>query len=355
MPFENESDRADEKEQMRSEAQHNGPAGVIIANTGSPDAPTPEAVYAYLAEFLMDDRIVQLPRWFWKLLVTKAILPKRQYTSAQRYRTVWMDEGSPLIVYEQRLAAKLERALRASGCEARVRIGMSYGQHSLADACRQLKEEGCRSLTVLPAYPQSAYCITGSVRDSFQRTFPAMNWDVPTAFVDHYGDDRIYCESVADTIRAAGYGEPGDRILFDFHSIPLKDRRAGDTYVDQIRASVEEIAAILNAPAGSWAICYSSVFGPHPEHWMGPLARDVLPEWGRAMAAGQLTGRVFFTTPGFSADCLETLWDIPHELEPAFTDGGGDPERFITVPPLNDSDCAVNTFLHVLRHHVPDI
>lgn len=339
---------------MQNNAQHSGPAGIIIANTGSPSAPTPQAVYAYLSEFLMDDRIVQLPRWFWKLLVTKAILPKRQYTSAQRYQAVWMDEGSPLIVYEQRLAAKLEQALRDAGCEARVRIGMSYGDHSFADACRQLKEEGCSSLTVLPAYPQSAYCITGSVRDSFQRTFPALHWNVPAAFIDSYGDDDVYRQSVADSIRAAGYGEPGDRIMFDFHSIPLKDQRAGDTYVDQIHESIGNIVARLGAPADSWVICYSSVFGPHPEHWMGPLARDVLPEWGRAMAAGQFTGRVFFATPGFSADCLETLWDIPHELKPAFVEGGGNPERFVTVPPLNDSERAVATFLHVLQRYLPN-
>lgn len=333
--------------------QHKGPAGIVIANTGSPAAPTPQAVYDYLSEFLMDDRIVQLPHWFWKLLVTKAILPKRQYTSAKRYQTVWMDEGSPLIVYEQRLAAKLEQALRADGCDARVRIGMSYGGHSLADACRQLREEGCTSLTVLPAYPQSAYCITGSVRDSFKRTFPALHWDVPATFIDSYSDNPVYLQSVADTIRAAGYGQAGDRIMFDFHSIPLKDKRAGDTYVDQVQASMEDIAARLGAPIGSWVICYSSVFGPHPEHWMGPLARDVLPGWGREMAAGQLTGRVFFATPGFSADCLETLWDIPQELKPAFVESGGDPARFITVPPLNDSDYAVNTFRHVLQSHIP--
>lgn len=338
---------------MDNETRSEGPLGIIIANTGSPAAPTPEAVSVYLSEFLMDDRIVSLPRWFWKILLHKAILPKRQYTSAKKYQAVWMRDGSPLIVHETRLAAKLESALCASGRDARVRIGMSYGTHSIADACRQLESEGCSQLAVLPAYPQSAYCITGSVRDSFQRAYSQLQWNVPTVFVDRYGGDDVYRRSIAESILSAGYGRPGDRIMFDFHSIPLKDQRAGDTYADQIREGVADIAARLDAPAGSWTICYSSVFGPHPEHWTGPLARDVLRKWGREMAAETVPGRVFFTTPGFSADCLETLWDIPQELKPSFAEGGGAADRFITVPPLNESDRAVSVFMHVLERCLP--
>ena len=328
--------------------------GVIIANTGSPAAPTPEAVFAYLSEFLMDDRIVSLPRWLWKILLHKAILPKRQYASAKKYQEIWTEEGSPLVVHETRLAAKLESALSATGRAARVRIGMSYGAHSIADACRQLKEEGCSQVAVLPAYPQSAYCITGSVRDTFQRAFSELHWHVPALFIDRYGNEDAYRQAVADSILEAGYDRSSDRIMFDFHSIPLKDQRAGDTYADQIREDMTDIAARLGAPTGSWTICYSSAFGPHPSHWTGPLAHNVLHEWGRDMAAGQVSGRIFFVTPGFSADCLETLWDIPHLLKPTFIAEGGAADRFVTVPPLNESNRAVAVFMHVLERYLPN-
>ncbi|MGI6591005.1 MAG: ferrochelatase [Eggerthellaceae bacterium] len=326
-------------EQNASSAQ---PVGIILANTGSPAAPTPEAVRAYLAEFLMDDRIIQMPRPLWKTLLNRVILPKRQYASAQKYASVWTPEGSPQIVIETRLAEKLESALRSSGYDAYVRIGMSYGPHPLAEACEDLKAIGCKELVVLPAYPQSGYCITGSVHDAFERARKSNFTGMPARFVEEYGSRPAYRKAIAESIREAGFdAAAGDRILFSFHSIPLKDVRNGDSYLEQIDRSVQDIAMQLQVPADAWSVGYSCVFGPHPEKWAGPLSRDLLRTWGNAMAQGQIAGRIFFATPGFSVDCLETLWDIPQELEPVFVQAGGDAQRFVTVPPLNDSEKAV--------------
>lgn len=325
------------------------PIGIILANTGSPSEPTPESVHRYLSEYLMDNRIIQMPRMCWKTLLNHVILPKRQYTSAEKYQTVWMPEGSPLLVYEQRLSAKLEKSLNAKGRNVRVRPGMSYGASHFAEACHALQAEDCGSLIILPTYPQSATCITESVRDSFQRVFPTLHWAVPARFIANYSEDPVYRQSIADSIRQAGFNPAaGDRLMFDFHSIPKKDREHGDTYTDQIERDMKAVTDLLGALEDSWSICFSSVFGPHDDHWVGPLAREVLADWGRDMAEGRLTGRVFFATPGFSVDCLETLWDIPQELEPAFVEGGGHASRFVVVPPLNDSDAAVATMEHVL-------
>lgn len=318
------------------------PIGIILANTGSPAAPTPEAVRDYLTEFLMDDRIIQMPRPFWRFLINHMVLPKRQYTSAEHYQLVWTPEGSPLIVYEQRLAKKLEAALQAAGRAAYVRIGMSYGPHSLMEAMEELRDLGCGELLVLPAYPQSAFCITGSVNDAYHRTLAKIGWDVPTRFISEYGSRAVYRQAVADSIREAGFdAAAGDRILFNFHSVPLKDISAGDTYLEQIDRDARDIAARLQISPDTWTIGYSCVFGPHPEKWSAPLSHDILPVWGREMARGEIRGRIFFTTPGFSVDCLETLWDTPQQLQPCFVKAGGDAERFVIVPPFNDSDRAV--------------
>lgn len=345
-----------------------GLTGIVLANTGSPAAPEEGAVRSYLAQFLRDPRIVPLPRPLWNLILDHAILPKRPRHSAERYRAVWMDEGSPLIVYEQRLAAKLEAQLRAAGHPVRVRIGMSYGSDLLADAFAALRAAGCTRLVVLPCYPQSAFCITGSVHDAVERARRAQKWSGPLAFVERYGDQPAYRQAVADSVHAAGFGQrPGDRVLFDFHSVPLRDVRAGDTYVDQVRADMQAVANLLQAPADSWAVCFSSVFGPHTDTWQGPQAADVLAGWGAEMARAAQTGdagrqgeagqpgRLFFATPGFSVDCLETRWDIPHELAPAFHAACSDAVPFITVPPLNDSPAAVDLMAQVVAPYLePD-
>ena len=336
--------------------------GVIIANTGSPSSPDPDDIEAYLRDFLMDDRIRQLPKPLWKHLMFKRVLPKRKFTSAEHYRFIWTPEGSPLIAYQQRLANKVQDAFNAEGrgessddavvaCSA-----MSYGDYTIDRALTDLRAQGCNRVVLLPLYPQSAYSPTQAVIDAYKRAIKSIGWNPPSCIIDNYHDNPLYLNAIADRIRTAGYRPAaGDHLLFSFHAIPLKDERAGDTYRSQVARSTQLIAERLGIATTDITVAYQSVFGGNKSAWVSPLATDVLTTWRNE------DSRVFFCCPGFSIDCLETLYDVPHDMVPALegetalpvtscAETGGDIQaachtsgRFVWVPCLNDSNehCAL--------------
>ena len=326
--------------------------GIILANTGSPSSPDPDDIELYLREFLMDDRIRQLPRPLWKWLLFRRILPKRKYSSAVRYRFVWTDQGSPLVRIQQDLADKVQRLLderHSEGGAAMVRSAMSYGSPSFAEVLCEMRERGADKVVLLPLYPQSAYSPTLAVVDAFWRAQDSIGWHPESVVIDNYHDDPGYIAAIAHSIERAGFdSEADDKLLLSFHAIPLKDEKAGDTYRAQIAESVELIAARLGIETSRVSVAFQSVFGPNPDSWTSPLSRDVLRKW----RDGDF--RVVFACPGFSIDCLETLYDVPHEMVPALEGEGTAPlvarvdgdiqaacntsGRFVWVPTLNASD-----------------
>lgn len=323
--------------------------GVIMANTGSPTSPEPDDIELYLREYLMDDRIRQMPKLMWKQLLYKVILPKRKFSSAQRYRFIWTEEGAPLVVGARALAEQVQQLFDAEG-EGRivVRSAMSYGEPSLTSALVDLREAGADSVVLLPLYPQSAYSPTLAVVDAFHRALDAIDWHPPVTVIDNYHDDPGYIAVMAQAIRGVGYDSTaGDRLLLSFHAIPLKDEQAGDTYRAQIAESVRLIADELGVEVDAITVAYQSVFGPDASKWTSPLSLDVLESWRDA------DFRVVFACPGFSIDCLETLYDVPNEMVPALEGQGARPVvdhvgsgiqaacntsgRFVWVPTLGAS------------------
>ena len=205
--------------------------GVVIANTGTPSAPTPKAVKQYLAQFPMDPRICPMPRPVWWLLLHTVILRKRARASAVKYESIWTAEGSPLIATTESLERGLNEYYARAGLPVVVRTGMSYGKPGIKHAVKELKEAGCTELVVLPMYPQSAFSTTGSVSDAAKKAVRRARFKGRVRFIDGYGEDSVYVRAIAASIRNAGFSEEaGDRLLFSFHSIPLKDIEAGDTY-----------------------------------------------------------------------------------------------------------------------------
>ena len=307
--------------------------GVILANTGSPSSPDPDDIERYLSEFLMDERIRQLPKPVWKWLVTRKILPKRKYSSAQRYRFIWQPDGSPLLAQSRALAKKVQDlfdADRASdGAHANdatvvVRSAMSYGSPSIAEVLADFRNAGVDRVVQIGWHPDSTV-------------------------IDNYHDDEGYIAAIVRSIRNVGFDAPaGDRLLLSLHAIPLKDEAAGDTYREQIAESVELIADGLGIDPDTITVAYQSVFGNDPSKWTAPLTRDVLAGW----RDGDF--RVVFACPGFSVDCLETLYDVPNEMVPALEGEEAKPVvdhvgtdiqaacntsgRFVWVPSLNASD-----------------
>ena len=337
--------------------------GVILANTGSPSSPEPDDVELYLREFLMDDRIRQLPKALWKHLLYKRILPKRKESSAGRYRFIWTEEGSPLVANARALAAKVQGLFDEGGTGVVVRSAMSYGSPSLAATLSGLRALGAEKVVLLPLYPQSAYSPTMAVVDAFFRSQETIGWHPESIVIDNYHDDFGYISAIVRSIRDVGFSPSlGDRLLLSFHAIPLKDEAAGDTYRAQIARTTQLLAEVLEIDPGSITVSYQSVFGPRTDKWTGPLSRDVLAAWRNGAF------RVVFACPGFSIDCLETLYDVPHEMVPALEGdaalpivetSGADVQaacntsgRFVWVPSLNASDEHATLLKSIIEKHL---
>lgn len=356
--------------------------GIIIANTGSPASPEPDAIEAYLREYLMDERIRQLPKPLWKWLLHKHILPKRKYSSAKRYEFIWTSEGSPLIANQQRLVDAVQRSFDeeragdsagdpagaggdgaagdsagaaadgAAGGPARepvfVRNAMSYGEPSIEHVLAELRDADVSRVVLLPLYPQSAYSPTMAVVDSFHRALAALDWQPDTTIIDNYHDNPTYIYAIADAIRGVGFDpEKGDRLVLSLHAIPLKDEKAGDTYRAQVAKSAELVASELGIDPATVTVSFQSVFGHNKDAWVSPLSLDILESWRDE------SFRVVYCCMGFAIDCLETLYDIPNEMVVALEGEGAAPTvehvgadiqaaintngRFVWVPTLNDS------------------
>ena len=326
--------------------------GVILVNTGSPDAPTEEAVRAYLAGFLMDPRLVSVPRPIWRFILDHRILPTRAAVSAEKYRRIWRDEGtpggSPLSWAHQAMADGLAALLAQA--DVPVVGAMCYTPPTVSDALIRMREAGCSRIVYLPLYPQSAYTQVGSCTDVLAAACAELRWDPAVELVHDYWDHEAYLDAIVESIRDAGFDPDRDWLDLSYHSVPLRDIRNGDTYEECVARTNEILARRLGARDGRWATGYQSVFGPRPQSWLAPLSRDLLADWGRAGVCS-----VFLCCPGFAADCLETLYDVPYELEPAYRDAygaahpGGPAPSFTYVPCLDPCTVYPRVLHAVLR------
>jgi ferrochelatase len=310
-----------------------GPApgtGVLLVNLGTPDAPTPEAVRRYLAEFLWDPRVVDVFRPLWWLILHGIVLRTRPARSAALYRKVWTEAGSPLLVIGRRQAAALQRALtERAGAPVPVVLGMRYGRPSIRDGLAELGRAGCHRAVVLPLFPQYSISTTASVEDVLTRLRRALP-DAPRAeLVPGYAEDPGYVAALAASVREAWEegGEP-DRLLMSFHGTPARYRDAkGDPYEFQCRATAGLLAEALDLAPERWAIAFQSRFGKEP--WLQPYTDETLKAW-----AAEGLGTVDVICPGFPADCLETLEEIAVTNAEMYREAGGGELRYI--PALND-------------------
>lgn len=317
--------------------------GVVIANTGSPAAPTPEAVRAYLSEFLSDPRICPMNPRIWRLLLNSVILPRRSVASARKYASIWTDDGSPLLATMESLAGRLESALNATGDYFRVTCAMAYGEPSIASALETLDKAGCDKIVVTPLYPQSAFSTTMVIKDKLDAALDASDIDRErVVFVDSYCDAQEYVDAICASLAESGFGQDdGDRILFAFHSIPLTDIKGGDAYAEQVQDTVSRIAKQLALDDDAWRLGYQCRFDKSRK-WLSPSTGSVIDE-----LAGK-PGRLFVVAPNFSVDCLETIFDIEVELKERH-DTARPHEEFIYVKCLNDSDEQVRLLASIVN------
>lgn len=318
--------------------------GVLLVNLGTPAAPTPEAVRPFLREFLSDPRVIELPRWLWQTILHLFILPRRPKANAQKYASIWLDEGSPLEVYTERLTHALESHWTERGREPLVRWAMRYGEPSVAKVLARMKEEGLRRLLVVPLYPQYCASTTASVFDAVAAEL--MRWrDVPELrLVRHWHDDPRYIEALAQTLEThwAQHGRP-DKLILSFHGMPRRTLELGDPYHCECHKTARLVAERLRLAPDQWLVTFQSRFGR--ARWLEPYTQPTLERLAREGVA-----RVDVLCPGFATDCLETLEEIGMECRTAFLEAGG--KQFHYVPCLNDSPFWVERFAALLEDHL---
>jgi ferrochelatase len=309
---------------------------VVLVNLGTPSAPTPRAVRRYLGEFLMDPRVVALPRWLWGPLLHLVILPLRSPRVARKYAEIWMEDGSPLAVYTRRLAQAVQQRMP----QARVVHAMRYGTPSIPEVFAQLRREHVGRVIVLPLYPQYSTTTTASVDDLVRRTR-----SMPTVSIRDYHRDPRWVRAIADSIRAhwAAHGR-GDRLVFSFHGLPQRLVDAGDPYATQCEAGVAAIAEALALQPGDYRLTYQSRFGR--EQWLEPATVDVL-----GALAREGVRKVDVVCPGFAVDCLETLEEIAMQNAEVFRAAGGDALRYI--PCLNDAPAHADALAALATEAMP--
>lgn len=315
----------------------NGRTGLLLANLGTPEAPTPKAVRRYLAEFLWDPRVVELPRWLWWPILHGVILNLRPRRSAAAYAKIWSAAGSPLLAIT-RLQAQ---ALRVRLPDVPIEVGMRYGGPSIAQALENLRAGGVSRLLALPLYPQYSATSTASVFDAL--ALALRRWrDLPELrFVRSYYDHPGYIAALAASIRMLWESqERGDMLLMSFHGIPQRCADAGDPYRTHCEATAQRLAVALDLPAARWRLVFQSRFGREP--WLQPYCDKTL-----QALPGQGVSSVDIVCPGFAADCLETLEEISHTNRELFMEAGG--KRFSYIPCLNDSPNHVDFLAGLVR------
>lgn len=316
---------------------------VVLVNLGTPTAPDKAATRRYLAEFLSDPRVIELPRAIWLPILHGVILPFRSGRSAHAYRRIWLPDGSPLRVHSERLALNLQRAFDAEGRAMSVRLAMRYGEPSIPSVLRQLQREGLRRLIVLPLYPQYSATTTASVFDAVAAELSRWRWVPELRSIADYHHEPAWLEAIAASIRTHWQSRGrGERLLFSFHGIPRRYFLAGDPYYCQCRYSAREIASRLGLAEHEWQVSFQSRVGR--EEWLRPYTDETLQEFARDGVR-----RIDVVCPGFAVDCLETLEEIAMQNADAFVAAGG--ERLNYVPALNADAAHVAMLAALARRH----
>lgn len=318
--------------------------GVLLLNSGTPEAPTPAAVRAFLARFLADPRVVELPRLLWLPVLWLAILPWRPRRVARKYRQIWTSAGSPLRDLSVRLAQGLAGVL---GQEAlapfAVEVGMLYSAPDVRGALERLRAGGAQRILALPLFPQYCAATTGAAFDQVTeelrrwRRLPALN------FVADYHDDPGYIDALRASIVAhwQAHGRAA-HLLISFHGIPKDYVDKGDPYFRQCQRTASLLADELLLKEGEWSVSFQSRFGP--KSWLQPYTSAVL-----AGMPARGVRSVSIVCPGFAVDCLETLEEIAIENREVFMHAGG--ERYDYVPALNTGSSHARLLAELIGRH----
>lgn len=323
---------------------HGQPAktAIVYCNLGTPQAPTAPALRRYLAEFLSDPRVVEIPRFLWLMILHGIILRVRPAKSAHKYASIWTTEGSPLKVWTEKQSLALQQLFDPH--KVVVRYAMRYGSPAVPQVLDELKAQGVTRVLVLPAYPQYSGTTTASVFDAVYawgmrtRNLPEMR------FINHYHDHPGYIEALAEKIRThwAQHGR-AEQLVMSFHGVPERTLLLGDPYHCECHKTARLLAQSLGLSKDEYKVCFQSRFGK--AKWLEPYTEPTVRELAR-----QGCRSVQIVCPGFVSDCLETLEEIALEVKAAFLEEGG--EQFHYIECINDSPVWIQAMHSLTMTHM---
>ncbi|RLZ12319.1 ferrochelatase [Faecalibacter macacae] len=316
--------------------------GILLVNLGSPDSTNVEDVRTYLREFLMDGKVIDSPWLIRKMIVELFILPKRPIKSAEAYKKIWTDEGSPLIVYSKILQQKVQEQM-----DIPVGLAMRYKNPSIEFGMQQLYDQGVRDILVVPLYPQYTMSTTETVADKVLEVQKNKFSDVNIQFIKAFYNHPDYIKVLGDSIKE-NLPEGYDKLLFSYHGIPERhDKKALkaatksglpiETYRNQCIETSRLVAEYLQLPEDKYYTSFQSRLGRDP--WIRPYTDETLELFPKHNGVKNLA----VCTPAFVADCLETLEEISMEGKEEFLEAGG--EKFTYIPCINDRQDWINTLV----------
>ena len=326
-----------------SDYQHDqqSTTGILLINLGTPDNPKPAAIRRYLAEFLSDSRVIEYPRWLWKLILHGIILRIRPGKVSHAYQSIWTENGSPLMHFTQQQTELVKQSL-ASQVKGKLEVtfGMRYGNPSIAHALRKLHDANIERLIILPLYPQYSATTSASSFDAVTNELSSWRRVPSLRMIMQYHDHPGYIHSLANSItHFRQIKGSADILLFSFHGLPKRYLHAGDPYFCQCHKTARLVADQLGLAEQQWKISFQSRVGR--EEWLKPYTDKLLVELAKQSRSVQII------CPGFSSDCLETLEEINMQNRELFINNGGTDYDYI--PALNDSQNHIEFLSQLLR------
>jgi ferrochelatase len=318
--------------------------GVLYCNLGTPTTPSTPDVRRFLAEFLSDPRVVEIPRLIWLVLLYGLVLRVRPAQSAAKYASIWTADGSPLKAWTSKQARGLQAWLAQRKHDVLVRYAMRYGETSIPSQLDALKAAGATRVLIVPAYPQYSATTTASLWDAVYQWAGTVRNIPELRFLNHYHDDPHYIAALASRVSHhwLAHGRP-DVLVMSFHGVPERTLHLGDPYHCECFKTARLLAEQLGLKASEFKVTFQSRLGR--AKWLEPYTEPTLIEMGKAGVK-----RVDVVCPAFTSDCLETLEEINQEAREAFLHAGG--QTFHYIPCLNDDEAWIAALGEITQQHL---
>ncbi len=317
--------------------------GVLITNLGTPDAPNKKELKVYLNQFLSDPRVIELPKILWQIILKLVILQIRPSKSAEAYKQIWTDKGSPLLDIANRQLNKIQSSFSSKNENIVFEVGMRYGNPSIPDALLKLQKKQVRRLLVLPMYPQYCAATTGSTFDEVTNVLQKWRWIPEMRFVNQYFEEKNYIEALSNSIKSFWKkNSKPQKIIFSYHGIPKRYLSNGDPYHCFCLKTTRLVKEQMGLSDDEIMTTFQSRFGR--EEWLKPYTSETLKELPK-----QGIKNIHIISPGFSSDCLETLEELEEENKEYFMESGG--ENYHYIPCLNDHDDHIDVFVNLIKKH----